>query len=148
MFLDTAYNYSEYQKFLDNQYTFTDAVKASVRENTIFANAFDIFFNKTFIQQDGFSYENNTQEYKDTIKKYDLKGQYVDELVGALNPAHLDYLGQKAQRHQKNAELLASFGWKGIALQFGSMILDPVNLTGYGALSKVMKGTQFLTGNI
>jgi hypothetical protein len=146
LFLDTAYNYSEYQKFLDNQYTFTDAVKASVRENTIFANAFDIFFNKTFIQQDGFSYENNTQEYRDTIKKYDLKGQYVDELVGALNPAHLDYLGQKAQRHQKNAELLASFGWKGIALQFGSMILDPVNLTGYGALSKVMKGTQFLTG--
>ena len=42
--------------------------------------------------------------------------------------------------------MLASMGWKGIALQFGTFLLDPVNLTGYGALSKVMKGSQFMTG--
>jgi len=146
LFLDKAYNYSEYQKFLEEQSTFTEAVKASIRENTIFANASDIFFNKTFVQQDGFSFDNNKQDFFDTIKKYNLKGEYVDDLADALNPAHLDYLGQKAQRHQQNAELLASLGWKGIALQFGTFLLDPVNLTGYGALSKVMKGTQFLTG--
>ncbi len=146
LFLDQAYNYSEYQKFLDEQSTFTDAVKASIRENTIFANSFDLFFNKTFIQQDGFSFDNNKDDFTETIKKYGLKGDYVDELIEAVNPAHLDYLGQKAQRHQKNAEMLASMGWKGIALQFGTFLLDPVNLTGYGALSKVMKGTQFLTG--
>ena len=146
MFLDQAYNHSQYQKFLDEQSTFTDEVKASIRENTIIANAFDLFFNKTFIQQDGFSFDNNKDDFTETIKKYGLKGDYVDELVQAVNPAHLDYLGQKAQRHQKNAEMLADMGWKGIALQFGTFLLDPVNLTGYGALSKVMKGSQFLTG--
>ena len=146
LFLDKAYNYSEYQKFLDEQTTFTEATKASIRENTIFANAFDLFFNKTFIQQDGFSYNNNKSEFEEIIKKYDLRGEFGDSIIEAVNPAHLDYLGQKAQRHQKNAEMLASLGWKGIALQFGTFLLDPVNLTGYGALSKVMKGTQFLTG--
>ena len=146
LFLDQAYNYSELQKHIAEGSTFTEAVKASIRENTIFANASDIFFNPTFIQQDGFSFDNNKEEFDDTIKEYNLKGEFADDLADALNPAHLNYLAEKAQRHQKNAELLASLGWKGIALQFGTFLLDPVNLTGYGALSKVMKGTQFLTG--
>ena len=146
LFLDKAYNYSEYQKFLEGEYTFSEAAKASIRENTIFANAFDLFFNKTFVQQDGFSFDNNKADFDATIEKYGLKGDYLDELVGAVSVAHLDYLGQKAQRHQKNGEMLASMGWKGIALQFGTFLLDPVNLTGYGALSKVMKGSQFMTG--
>ena len=146
LFLDKAYNHSQFQEFIANQNTFSHAVKASIRENTIFANGFDLFFNKTFVQEDGFSYENNKQDFLDTIKKYELRGAYMDELLGALNTGHLEYLGQKAQRHQKNAEMLASMGWKGIALQFGTFLLDPINLTGYGALSKVMKAKSFLTG--
>ena len=56
------------KSFLEEQHTFTEAVKASIRENTIFANASDIFFNKTFIQQDGFSFDNNKQDFLTQLK--------------------------------------------------------------------------------
>ena len=146
LFLDTAYNDSEYQKYIEEGSTFTAGVKAAVRENTILANGFDMFFAPTFVQEDGFSYENNLEEFRETIKKYNLNSRYAESLVGAANAGHLEYLGQKASRHQKNAEILSNLGWTGTALQLGSFILDPVNITGYGALSKVMKGTKFLTG--
>lgn len=146
LFLDDAYNDSEYQKYIEDGSTFTAGVKAAVRENTIIANAFDMFFAPTFVQEDGFSYKNNLEEFRETIKKYNLNNNYADALIGAVNAGHLDYLGQKASRHQKNAEILSNLGWTGTALQLGSFILDPVNITGYGALSKVMKGAGFLTG--
>jgi GH24 family phage-related lysozyme (muramidase) len=146
LFLDDAYNDSEYQKYIEEGSTFTAGVKAAIRENTILANGFDMFFAPTFVQEDGFSYENNLEEFRETIKKYNLNSRYAESLVGAVNAGHLEYLGQKAGRHQKNAEILSNMGWTGTALQLGSFILDPVNITGYGALSKVMKGTQFLTG--
>jgi GH24 family phage-related lysozyme (muramidase) len=146
LFLDDAYNDSEYQKYIEEGSTFTTGVKAAIRENTILANGFDMFFAPTFVQEDGFSYENNLEEFRETIKKYNLNSRYAESLVGAVNAGHLEYLGQKAGRHQKNAEILSNMGWTGTALQLGSFILDPVNITGYGALSKVMKGTQFLTG--
>ena len=146
LFLDTAYNDSEYQKYIEDGSTFTAGVKAAVRENTILSNGFDMFFAPTFVQEDGFSYENNLEEFRETIKKYNLNSRYAESLIGAVNAGHLEYLGQKAGRHQKNAEILSNMGWTGTALQLGAFILDPVNITGYGALSKVMKGTQFLTG--
>ena len=101
LFLDKAYNYSEYQKFLEGEYTFSEAAKASIRENTIFANAFDLFFNKTFVQQDGFSFDNNKADFDATIEKYGLKGDYLDELVGAVSVAHLDYFRSKSSKTSK-----------------------------------------------
>ena len=146
LFLDKAYNYSELQKHIAEGRTISAALKASLVENTIFSNAYEMFTSPTFVQEDGFSMKNNKEEFDAVIKQYNLNPDFADSLIGALNGEHLKYLGEKAARHQKNAELLASYGWGGIALQFGTFILDPVNLTGYGALGKVMKGTQFLTG--
>ena len=146
LFLDGAYNYSQLQEHIAEGRTVSAALKASIRENTIFANAYDLFASPTFIQEEGFSWENNKEEFDSVIKEYNLNPEFADGLIGALNGEHLKFLAEKAARHQKNAELLSSLGWKGIALQFGTFILDPVNLTGYGALGKVMRGTQFLTG--
>ena len=146
LFLDQAYNYSELQKHIAEGRTIPAALKASLVENTIFANAYEIFTSPTFIQEDGFSMENNKEEFDAVIKEYNLQPEFADSLIGALNGEHLKYLAEKASKHQKNAELLASYGWGGIALQFGTFILDPVNLTGYGALSKVMQGSKFFTG--
>ena len=146
LFLDKAYNYSQLQEHIAEGRTISAALKASLVENTIFSNAYELFTSPTFVQEDGFSMKNNKEEFDAVIKQYNLNPDFADSLIGALNGEHLKYLGEKAARHQKNAELLASYGWGGIALQFGTFILDPVNLTGYGALAKVMKGTQFFTG--
>lgn len=146
LFLDDAYNYSELQEHIAKDKTLSNATFVSIKENTIFSNLSDIFFAPQFLPEDGFSWDNNKEDFKATIDKYSLKGEFADELASAVNIAHLDFLGQKAERHQRNAELLSSMGWKGTALSIGAMILDPINLTGYGALSKVMKGSQFLTG--
>ena len=146
LFLDQAYNASELQKFIEEGRTVPEILKATIQENTIFANAWELFATPTFMQQDGFSWDNNKEEFDAVIKQYNLNDEFADSLVGALNSDHLKYLAEKASNHQKNTELLASLCWKGIALQFGTFILDPVNLLGYGALNKVMKGGQFLTG--
>ena len=146
LFLDQAYNYSELQKYIEEGRTIPNILKATLEENTVFSNAIELFSSPTFIQEDGFSMKNNKEEFDAVIKEYNLNPEFADTLIGALNSEHLKYLGEKASKHQKNAELLASLGWKGIALQFGTFILDPVNLTGYGALSKVMKAGQFFTG--
>ena len=146
LFLDSAYNYSELQKHIAEGRTVSKAVLASLRDNTIFSNAYDLFANPTFVQEEGFSWENNQEEFQAAIKENNLNPEFADSLIGALNGEHLKYLAEKAARHQANAELLASYGWGGIALQFGTFILDPVNLTGYGTLSKVMSGAKFFTG--
>ena len=83
------------------------ALKASLVENTIFANAYEIFTSPTFIQEDGFSMENNKEEFDAVIKEYNLQPEFADSLIGA-NGEHLKYLAEKASRHQKNAELLAA----------------------------------------
>jgi len=146
LFLDTAYNNSEYQKFIEEDITFYNGTKAALRENNIFANTFDIFFGPKFVAQNGYSYENNKEEFEKIIKDYGLNVEFREGVLRAINPLHLEFLAGKAQRHQKNAEILSGLGWTGTALSIGALILDPVNLTGYGALNKVMKGTQFLTG--
>jgi GH24 family phage-related lysozyme (muramidase) len=120
LFLDSAYNYSELQKHIAEGRTISNALKASLRENTIFANSYDLFANPTFVQEEGFSWENNQEEFQAAIKEYNLNPEFADSLIGALNGEHLKYLAEKAARHQANAELLASYGWGGIALQFGT----------------------------
>ena len=146
LFLDTAYNNSEYQKFIEEDINFFEGTKAAIRENNIFANSFDIFFAPTFIPENGFAYDNNKEEFEKIIKDYGLNVEFREGVLRAVNPLHLEFLAGKAQRHQKNAEVLSGLGWTGTALSIGALILDPVNLTGYGALNKVMKSTQFLTG--
>ncbi len=146
LFLDSAYNYSQLQEHIAEGRTISNALKASIDENTIFNNVYELFASPTFVQEEGFSWENNQEQFQNVIKKYELNPEFADSLIGALNNDHLEYLGEKAAKHQQNAELLRSYGWGGIALQFGTFLLDPVNLTGYGTLSKVMSGSKFLTG--
>ena len=137
--LNQYFRNSEFTKFITQSPDLSDSIKASLAEATLTGNLWQTLTMRSFVPEEGFlstAYE-NTDIAKQYIKEYALDNdslQWIAERAGS--PEHWDYLASQVAKIQRNRELLARDGWRGIGLQIGSWLIDPANFNVYSRLGK------------
>ena len=139
LFMDRLYEGNAFRKFITQEPTTGEEVRAAIREGTLLGNMWQMMSMQTFAGDENFmasDYE-KTDRAQEYIKGYNLDNESLLWITEKANSAeHWEYLAERAAQLQRNRETLDRAGWSGIAWQIGSWLLDPVNITGYGAMAK------------
>jgi len=145
LLVDRLYKNDAFRKFIAQEPTTSEEVKAAFREGTLIGNMWQMLSMQQFDVDEGFlstEYE-KSERGKQLIDGYKLNNDsllWIAEKAGSAQ--HWEYLAERAAEIQRNQETLERAGWSGIAWQVGSWLLDPINFTGYGLMAKGLNGIR------
>jgi hypothetical protein len=93
-----------------------------------------------------FSFNDNFSEIRKILDENNIDPAYYDYFVPTVSMPHFLSLIERVKYEQDQRAELQKMGWKGLALDVGSFVLDPVSLlSGVGIVSKITGAGTYLS---